>query len=381
LSIIFIIQFLLFWPIVSESSALFAIDPYLWTNSILYLNENGMINHVDLGYRYPWGFTFFCGGCLLVCPDLITTYFFMKLACFPFLNFYILVMFSISKRIFERPSLILFCLISIFPNTYFLLRVIMFLSSAIPILLILISFIIILTETPNYLLGFIIPATLLFNPVYTLFFILVLIIFYILKIIINFRNFFSVLKEIIGITILLIVFLIPYLINIYLLFDYDLFELIKSFYWLFKYDSSLQINKLIIITRNYILQSLISNSSNLITTDISYYIIELMHHIFLFIFLILFSVFGLFIKSKNKSENFKEFIIFLKIGLIITLFIAFILQLFERNFFFYVFNYRIIEAFYPCIIFLSGLFLEWVLTILDKIWQNRKFNYNNFKEI
>ncbi|GAG31948.1 unnamed protein product, partial [marine sediment metagenome] len=224
-------------PIVSETLALMVIDPYLWTSAVLYLNEFGAVNHLKVGYEYPWGFAFFCGGNLLISPDFATTYLFMKYACFPFLNFYTLVLFSITKRFFKRPSLIFFCLISILPNTYFLYRIIMFLSSSIAVLLILISFIIIMTEAPNYLLGFILPATLLMNPVYTLFFSLALIIFYFVRIIVNIRNIISIIKEILAITILSFIFIIPYIISIYILFDFSLNEFIRSYFWLFRTDS------------------------------------------------------------------------------------------------------------------------------------------------
>lgn len=375
LFIVFFFQFLILWSKVSESTALLIIDPYLWTREILYLNNFGVVNYTDLEYPYPWGFIFFCGGNLLISPDLKTTYFFIKLACFPFLNFYTLIMFSISKRLFKRPSLIFFCLVSILPNTYFLLRIIMFLSSSISILLILISFLIILTKTPNYFLGFIIPASLLINPIYSVFFIIVIIIFYFIKMVIHYRKIIFITKEFLGISILSLISLIPYILNIYFFFNCDLIELIRSFYWLFKTEPINQLSTSIIFNKVSMMkfQLIIVLDSNI--TDFSYYLIELIHRIFLYGFLIGFSICGLFLNKKFKDENYKDFLIFIKIGLILLLIIAFLLQLFERNVFFYIFNYRIIEVFYPCIIFLAAFFLEWILKIFDKLWQNRRFNY------
>lgn len=376
LSTTFIFQFLIFWPKVSESTALFAIDPYLWTKSILYLNKNGIVDYIYLEYRYPWGFVFICGGNLLISPDLVTTYYFMKFACFPYLNFYILVMFSISKRVFKRPSLILFSLLSIFANTFFLFRIILFISSAIPVLLILISYVIVITKSPYYLFGFIIPATLLINPVYTLFFLLAVSIFFILKVIISARIIFSILIQIIAIILLSFIFIIPHFINIYFFFKYDLFEIIRRFYWMFR--NSYAPDALINVFRHSSLEIILINSFYLIISDISLYIGELMLSGLIYGILIPFSIIGLFLNNNAKEGNYKDFVIFIKIGLILLLIIAFLLQLVERNFFFYIFNFRIIEAFYPCIIFPAGFFLERILKVFEEKWEKRKFNYNNF---
>ncbi|MFW9881419.1 MAG: hypothetical protein ACFFG0_50790, partial [Candidatus Thorarchaeota archaeon] len=155
---IYIFQFITFWIIASKSSELLARDPYYWTRQVLYLNEKGIVDYSRHGSIYPWGFILFTGGNLLISNSFPATYYFMKFACFPFLNFYILVMFSISKRVFRNKGIIFFSLFSILAQLFFMYRTMMFLSSSMAVLLVLISILIIITETPNYLLGLIISA-------------------------------------------------------------------------------------------------------------------------------------------------------------------------------------------------------------------------------
>lgn len=99
ISILFItclFQFITYWFMISESSALLVADPYYWTRQIYYLNQNGSVNYYEHWSTYPWGFIIYCSGDLLISPDFTTTYYFMKSVCFPSLNLYILILFSIS---------------------------------------------------------------------------------------------------------------------------------------------------------------------------------------------------------------------------------------------------------------------------------------------
>jgi hypothetical protein len=118
LCVIFVFQFITYWPMISENSALLEADPYYWTRQTLYLNQNGSVNSHELSSTYPWGFILYCGGNLLVSPDFTTTYYFMKLACFPFLNLYIIILFSILRRVFKERFLIFFCLLAVLSNIY-----------------------------------------------------------------------------------------------------------------------------------------------------------------------------------------------------------------------------------------------------------------------
>lgn len=230
LSCIFILQFLFFWPKVSETLALSAFnDTHRWIKQTIFIQKYGFVNFPEQAIIYPWGFNFFCAGNLLISPDFRTTYFFIKLAGFPFLNFYTIIFFSITKRFLKESSLIFFCLIFLFSDINFLLRSILFLSSTISLLLILISLIILLTNTPKYLLGFTISGIFLINPIYAFYIIIALIIFYILKLI-NSKNLHtSLFKEIISIFSLFALFSIVYIISCVIFYKLNLENFIKEF--------------------------------------------------------------------------------------------------------------------------------------------------------
>lgn len=371
LTIIFLFQFLTFWPRVSKTSALLARDSYYWTKQILYFNENGIVNYSEHSYLYPWGFIFFCGGNLLISNDFITTYYFMKLACFPFLNFYILVMFSISKRIFKRNALIFFCLISILSQIFFIYRAMMFLSSSIAVLMILISLIILLTKTPNYLLCFIIPTTFLINPVYAFYFILALSIFYIIKLISLNRNRMIIYKEIMLITSLTIILLIPYVISAFLFYGKNPINLIENFYRFFEIENFNQSSTLIETPSNSQSRMFLLNLFNFISFDIQF----LLYIGFIFLIPIL----SLFLKVKTQEDKHKDFTIFLKVGFALTILILPSPFLFSTIRFFEMFYIRILEAFIPFLILLSGIFFEHVLSKSEKLWYNTKLKFTKVK--
>jgi len=309
LCVIFLIQFITYWPMISEESALLISDPYYWARHTLYLNQNGSVNFYEHGSCYPWGFILYCGGNLLISPDFTTTYYFMKLACFPFLNLYILVMFSISKRLFRAKFLIFFCLLAILSNLYFSFRIFIFLSSALSVLLILISLLIFLTDIPNYFLGFMIPAIFLFNPAYLFFFMLALIIFYSYKIITAQKDKLAIFREFIKIGIISLIFLSVYGFSVILIYQGNLLSVINYFY---QYT---QINSLFI-------------SFEPINVEVigGLEIFNLILGVFYFITFLILPIVGIFIKTgKRKDDSKKDFYLFIKTGVALTFIIIFIL--------------------------------------------------------
>ena len=181
IAIAFLMQLLMFLPIVMENIQLSYGDPYFWTKQVLYLEKYSVTNYNDMGISYPWGFVLFCGGSLLISPDFVTTFYFMKLSFFPFLNIYLIVIFSLTKRLFKKKYLVFFCLFAVLSNIYFVSRTMAFLSSSIADLLILISLLIYLTNVPKFFMGFVVSGTFLLNPVYSIYFVMALILYYSIK--------------------------------------------------------------------------------------------------------------------------------------------------------------------------------------------------------
>lgn len=355
LCVIFLFQFITYWPMIIEESALLISDPYYWARNTLYLNQNGNINYLEHGSTYPWGFILYCGGSLLISPDFTTTYYFMKLACFPFLNLYILVMFSISKRLFRGKSLIFFCLLAVLSNLYFSFRIFLFLSSALSVLLILISLTIFLTEIPNYFLGFMLPAIFLFNPIYFLFFIFALIIFYSYKIISAQKDKLVMFREIIKIGIISLIFLSIYGLSVILIYRGNLISIINYFFQYTKIELSF-----------------ISFSP--ITIEVIN-IFNMILGVFYFITFLILPIVGIFVKTRTLNDNTKkDFYLFIKIGVVLTFLTIFIFPLFIKTGFFEMYYTRILEIFLPCVILLSGISLKRLKFFSDNLWQKIKLS-------
>ena len=358
LCVIFLFQFITYWPMISEDSALLISDPYYWARHTLYLNQNGNVNYLEHGSTYPWGFILYCGGNLLISPDFTTTYYFMKLAAFPFLNLYVLVMFSLSKRLFRAKFLIFFCLLAVLSNLYFSFRVFIFLSSALSVLLILISLLIFLTDIPNYFLGFMIPVIFLFNPAYLFFFMLALVIFYSYKILTAQKDKLVIFKEFIKIGLISLMFLSVYGFSVILIYQGNLLSVINYFFQYTKIES-------VFISFEPISGEVIGGLE----------IFNLILGVFYFITFLILPIVGIFIKTgKKKEDGTKDFYLFIKIGVALTFIIIFILPHFIKTGFFEIYYTRILEIFFPCLILLSGISLKRLKFFSDNLWQKIKLS-------
>ncbi|MHA1765418.1 MAG: hypothetical protein ACTSVK_04080 [Promethearchaeota archaeon] len=378
---VFIIQFLLLWPILSSSLALLAYDPYLWVNDVLNLILNGRVNDIQRtyqGYTYPWGFIFICGGNALISPDFTTIYFFMKLAPFPILNFYLLLIYRLGKRFIKWPSLVFLSLLLVLINRYFLYRTIMFLSSSMAVLLILIIFLIIITDTPNWLIGFILPGIMLINPIYSIFAGLLIIIFHGLRLIVSSKEFFSTIKDFSGIMFLTFLFLIPYVLIFILLYGKGIDVLINNFIWLFKNPERNKL-KLIIEFKNFFHIQILYQQQ--IDTKglglISYYSSELLFYIINMDFLFYIAFLGLFIIKRGQDQITKDFIHFIKLGYILVSSIMYIHLFLEPSIFLEIFIIRMYEALFPCIIFLTVYFLKVVVEKIQKLFMKEDISFLN----
>jgi hypothetical protein len=245
----------------------------------------------------------------------------------------------------------------------------MFLSSSLAVFLILISILIILSDAPNYFLGLIIPAIFLINPIYSLFFIISLTISYLIKLIISYREYVKILKEIVISISLSIGFLSIYVLSLMIFYNKDIFSIISDFTQIFEltplYHPELPIN----INENAIMEYISFNSISMVPNN--YDLIAIYYTIFLVLPLI-----GILLNI-IEQENKIDFTIFITISSLFMVFIAFIFPFFNIFNIFYVFRNRIIEAFLPCLIILGGILLNWILKISEKFWE--KIKTINFK--
>jgi len=347
------LEFVLLIPIISEKIGLLGLDSYYWAKQVLFLLENGTINYTELSLIYPPGFVFFLGGNLLISPDFITVFYFIKLGSLPFLNLYILLCFIIFKRIFKNKWLILTLLIVIISNTFFEYRIIQFLSSSISIFFVLIGFLILLTDIPKYFLGLIIAGSFLTNPIYALYFSISLLIFYIIKLSRNHHFLKTIVNEIFAIILLAIIAVSPYIISVYIIYHNDLVSLLNvytSFFRIFEEDILLHPIDLSPITNIFSLN-----------------IIELIQQWVYFGFFIIFPVIGILLIIRKKKERTNDFSIFIVIGTIFTLFMIFISPLFNLGRFFDMFFFRILEAFLPLMVILIGYSTKAIINYLQEL--------------
>ncbi len=96
-------------------------------------------------------------------------------------------------------------------------------------------------------------------------------------------------------------------------------------------------------------------------------------------FIFLLPIWSFFLKFKTQDDRRKDFIIFLKIGFILTILILLTPFFFSTIRFFKIYFIRIFEAFIPFMILLSGFFFEQVLSKSEKLWYNTKLKFRKVK--
>ncbi|MGQ4876784.1 MAG: hypothetical protein ACP6IY_22175, partial [Promethearchaeia archaeon] len=238
-------------------------DSYYWTSAIMYLVQIGNNNYSWFYYDYPYGFCLIIGFFLLFTPDKKFIYYFMKFSCLPLFSVYLFFIAVLLKKITKVKIIIYTSLILTLSYNFLLQRIIAFYPSILANIIILSVFIIIDPKVSNYFLGIIISSSFLIHPLSTLFLIISLIIYYICKlvnIILIKGEIIHLLKEIIGISIISIFFLIPYFIVLFFIYDINLINLIINY-----------IDKLIVIFPNYLIYNKLKGNVFLILYEINYY--------------------------------------------------------------------------------------------------------------
>lgn len=388
LSIIFLFQIQRILPNLVKNSSLLSIDPYLWTRSVFHLIENQVTTKHAFSPDYPPGFTFFCAGNLLIYPDLTMAYFFMKFGFFPLFSFYIIIMFVISRRIFQKNYMIYITLIGLITYNFLLQRGIMFLSSIVANFFILIGILIYLTRVPNFFIGFIIASTYLVHSLSCLFLLAILFGFYFiqsLRYIKNKNKIIKIAKEI-GFLFLVISFiLIPYFLHAYFVYGWDLIELILNTID----NTGLKVRKInAIVKNNYLSIIQFSQLPKNIEEILSLGRLFQLYEKRTFGFFLIFTFGGLFLTKKSIKRlriNY-DVLIQLKLGFVLVLVIFYLPVLLKIeqliNLEFYDFgSYRIIETCAPYVILLSMLSLNSLIEGFIKVWKSTGFKNKKIKKV
>jgi len=368
-------EFYLFIPILTQSSAFLAWDPYLYVQTTWFLKNNGFINFPYQAIYYPWGYNFILGGHVLPHSNFIVLYSLLKFGCLPQVNIYVLIFYCLSKRFLKWKSLILMSLISIFLNSFFLTRALLFLSSSFSIIVILISFIIILTNANNILLGMTIPTMFLINPMYALFFLIIFFGFYFISLFYRSFKKIEIIRELFLIIIEIPIFIVIYIISVYYFYNRELDELLKNYFEIFNGVSNSPLTKIPQGCYKCLFLLFLFNIPTFLET-ITLQLRQMTFHDIIFSIIEFLSFFGVFLKIENGDKNQINFFNAMKLGTLIFLSGHLYLLFHDLVQVSILFYNRVLEIFSPCIILLYLLYIKRSFIL----FQNRKNSkeFNNF---
>ena len=381
LTIIFVIQ----WIIITEATSLNYTDPFKWYSDIFYLIDYGHINYFHLDYNYPSGYTFFNAGVLLIYPDYIFGYYYIKMIPLYFISLYVIIALVIIKKLFKKNYLILLSLLMILCSRYFLSRTLLYLSSSLASGILIISFIIIINKYPDYIMGFFIAGLYFIHNLTAFYFLVVLSVFYSYKLISKMKNYEIFLKQFYSISLLILItfiLLIPYLVSIYFIYNDTIFDFIGHFFerfeeadyaYLFK-DSSISYIGLIRLVfpldyfTPFIERELLDSFDELFERSI-------------FLFFI-FSILGVvkYFKSEKNIKN-KEILIFFKIFIIVILIFFFLPFIFPSLNLFIKFRKRILQSFNLPIIIMLLYAVEWLVSLAKKLTNYLAFRFKFYRNL
>lgn len=345
--------------VIGDGDGLIYSDPYKWYTDTFYLLDNGHINYSHLDYNYPSGHTYFNAGVLLPFPDYIFGFYYFKFISIYFLSLYIIVAFVIVKKLFNKGYLVFLSLFFIIMSRYFIARTMLYVSSSLASLILIIAIIMIINKYPDYLMGFVIAALYFVHNLTTFYFIFVLVLYYLFRFFLYAKNKKLFLKLLINSLIsivILIILLIPYIVGIYLLYNDTLFDFIEHFFGRFgEYEASVILN-IPLLDLVYPLDSF--------KPFIDIKIIEIFDELFersIYLFF-LFTIFGLFTHIKPKRSNKDiEKLAFFKICVLVILIFFFLPYFVYSMAFFVKFRKRILQSFSLPLIIMAVYAIEWII--------------------
>jgi len=326
------LQYNMQWYIITKSRALISIDPYFNLKQIYYIIDHGTYNSKDLNLVYPPGFLVFCAGNLLITKDFILIYFFLKFAPFHILTLYLLNIFNITLKIFKKNYLaFISCLLVL--NFYMVSFYCFnnFVAKSIGIFFLSISLIVIFEKEKKYLylLIFFVPLIFLINPIVSIFFNFLIIIYFIfITFLFNEENLFGMMKISLCIFLFTILISLPYYIYLVSL-EYNINNILSYHSYTFSSENLSLINlSLITLIFNVRIDQLLK----IINYYFTLYYLNIIFITWLnFLF---FSILGFFNFLKIKISNYKNIQILCQSSIVLIIFSYLIV--FFYNYFYYV---------------------------------------------
>ncbi len=361
------------WEIITSEYAIPSRDTYVWLGQSWYLLENGYLWREHMPLHYPKGYTFYLAGPELIYPDWRLAYFYMKFGGIPFFSFYIFVVFIILKRLFQLNYMIFIGLLLILISNYLYSSFDSFVSSSIPTLLILISLIIFISKSPFYLTGFFISVIFLFNAIFGLFYLMIIIPLLFIKFLSVKREYSKFIVNFIGKTgIITVTLLISYVIHTIIVQNVSIFDIIYAYLFEFGYLNTNISNRIVltgstpvILQFRYILRDLFPHN------DIISQFLDIEKKVLSYFFI--FVLISLFLPTKRFfNKKYRDFINLAKIAVlvIITFYVAEIIFEDSSNIFAQSipwFKWRALEAFAAPSIILCCFVIEKVIEKTNKL--------------
>jgi len=373
------------WEIITDEYAIPSKDTYVWLGQSWYLLKNGYIWREHMPFHYPKGYTFFLAGPELIYPDWRFAYFYMKFVGIPFFSLYIIVIFSILKRVFKKNYMVLIGLLLTLLSNLLFTRFTSFVSSSICSLLILISLIIFISKCPFYLNSFIIIAIFHFNAIFALFYIITLIFFLLLKCIALDRKLKVFLKEYIVKTLIIGIALVsPYVLHITIVKNINFIDLIFAYFVQLGFPE-LSTNIISVNSNSFLLQFRYILRDLFPGNDYIYAFLDIERRIMSYF--ILFAFITLFLPTKkNFLEKYRDVINLAKFAflVIICFYIAEIIFENSSNQFALSltwFKSRAVEALAGHLILLACFTIEKVVEKTKLLTIYLKNNYKGYKKL
>ncbi len=366
ISLIIIVIFIIFiqvavqWRVITQEYALPSLDTYGWMGHMYHLLEKGYIWRERHPIHYPRGFVIFMVAPVLINPDFRFAYLYYKFAGIPIMSFYIIIIATILKRIFEKNYLVLIGLMFTLISNVLFSRFCTNTSSTIPTIMILASLIILRSKCPFYFTAFFAQLMFLFNPLYAFGYFIVwgfLILFRIISKGYSLR--ITLMEYAIKPIILLLILLLTFIFHTMIVLNITFIELLNAFSIIFGIPmislshnlNLLNLNPILLnVDFSDILKDLFPNNDVIgIFRDFQKRVLS---------FFLLFTMVGLFLPTKRYfGEKNRDLINFGKFSLIVILgfyigeiLLANISTTFAQSIIWFIF--RIVEAFAgPVIIF------------------------------
>lgn len=362
---IIVISIMIQMVIINDSDSLIYTDPFKWYQTVFYLIDNGHIEYEYLDYNYPSGHTFFNAGVLLIYPDYIFGYYYFKLISLYMLSLYIIIAFIIIRKLFKKHYLVILALLFILISRYFIARTILYLSSSLASIILVISILIVINKYPDYIIGIFLAGLYLIHPLTTFYYIFVLFSFYVFKFLLFIKNRKNFLKQTYSIVILIsisLVLLIPYFLSIYIVYNDSFFDFLVHFSERFtNFEDSLY-NVFYEDLNNYLLEMVFPLEFFEPIIDVR--LLDVFDEIFrnsIFLFFI-FAIIGLLIYVKpKKSQKDLEILAYFKFFIIMIIIFFFLPSFFYNLGFFIKFRKRILQSFCLPVIIITVYAIEWVV--------------------